>query len=212
MTQSLRHLVAVQTPLLLFAASFPLLCANTDHATSPRSKTVKGKCGMCREKDHSNFIKKKQAELKSKRAAEALQARKEEKSEINLAVQKLKKELDSEHAADDMTEKTSPTVKRHRPTSPQHDPPIKVENDETPYSYEKLIESAREAGKITKRQRKGEAGIGDWIPVKWCAANSTDADADANVVDSAVSDVDSDSNSKSKSGEFTSGKVLEYRQ
>jgi hypothetical protein len=163
---------------------------------------------MCRERDHNNFIKKKQAELKSKRAAKTVQARKEEKSEINLAVQKLKKELDSEHAADDMTEKASPTVKRHGPTSPQHDPPIKVENDKRPYSYEKLIESAREAGKIAKRQRNGEAGIGDWIQVKWCAANSTDADAD--VVDSAVSDVDSDSNSKSKSGEFTFGKVLEH--
>jgi hypothetical protein len=47
------------------------------------------------------------------------------------------------------------------PPSSPNDPPIKVESDGEPYSYEKLVESAKEAMQITKNQRRGEARIGN---------------------------------------------------
>ncbi|KAE9373703.1 hypothetical protein N431DRAFT_456459 [Stipitochalara longipes BDJ] len=160
------------------------------------STIIEGKCEICREKDHKIFIKKKQAELRAKRVAKTLKAKEDDKTELQLAIRELQNEIYSGHALRDTPEETAASTKRNRPSSPQNDHLIKIENDEEPYSYEKLIEAARDAGQMTKKQKKGEACVGDWILVKWHAVKSRHADE----VDSAVTDVDSDPNSKNESG------------
>jgi hypothetical protein len=92
-------------------------------------------------------------------------------------------------------------LKHSRPQSP----PIKVEQDDEPYSRGRLIESAREAAHITKKQRRGEEGLSDWIPVKWATVNSKYEDEDD--ADLAAGSKESEAHAKTESSASALGKM-----
>lgn len=152
-----------------------------------RSMNIEGKCDICRARDRKNF-KKRHVESKAKKVVEKLKALKQENHGLQLAIRELKTEVNMQLSL------PAPKSKSQRPSSPVNEPPIKVEADEEPYSYDKLLEelsSSRRVTKrsrkeeayddlpetvsggdrVTKRPRKGEADIGEWTPVNGSKIN-----------------------------------------
>jgi hypothetical protein len=176
---------------------------------------------LCRAKDRKAFIKK-QAEGKRKRKAtySKLKEAVGEATTINTTIREVKKNIDSEISDGGSTavatpEETAPGMKLLEQSPPPNlpygestSPPIKAENEDGTFSYEKwkFLESAKEAGQITEKQRAGEAGIGSWIPVKWVAVNSRGENEDN--TDSATDGVASDEDAKTGSSEFAIGKLF----
>jgi hypothetical protein len=186
-----------------------------------RAADYEGKCELCRAKDRTALIKK-QAEGKRKRK-EIYSKLKEavgEAAAINTTIREVKKNIDSEISDGGSTavatpEETAPGAKLleqfptpNLPYGKSTSPSIKVENEDGTFSYEKwkFLESAKEAGQITEKQRTGEAGIGSWIPVKWVAVNSRGGNGDN--TDSATDGVASDEDAKTGSSEFAIGRLL----
>jgi hypothetical protein len=110
------------------------------------------------------------------------------------------KKDDSKPSEDGTAEMLQAKFFKHvRPASP----PIKVEKDDEPYSREKLIESAKEAAHITKKQKRGEAGMSDWIPVKWAIVDSKYEDEDD--ADSTGGSKEEEAHAKTESSASTFG-------
>jgi hypothetical protein len=185
-----------------------------------RAADYEGKCELCRAKDRKAFIKK-QAEGKRKRKAtySKLKEAVGEATTINTTIREVKKNIDSEISDGGSTavatpEETAPGAKLlgfptpNLPYGESTSPPIIVENEDGTFSYEKwkFLESAKEAGQITEKQRTGEAGIGSWVPVKWVAVNSRGGNGDN--TDSTTDGVASDEDTKTGSSEFAIGKLF----
>jgi len=174
---------------------------------------------MCRKKDRKAFIEK-QAENKRKfNAVESkLDDAKEAAAMIEMSIREAKKEIDSEFSDGGSTIVTTPEemapgaklLEQYPPPIPPNDestsPSIKVENDDGTFSYDKWLESAREAGQITKGQKRGVAGIGSWVPVKWAAVNSKDEGEDNS--DAATGVIEVDAHTETESSEFTLESLL----
>jgi hypothetical protein len=185
-----------------------------------RAADYEGKCELCRAKDRKAFIKK-QAEGKRKRKAtySKLKEAVGEATTINTTIREVKKNIDSEISDGGSTAVATPEETAlgakllgfptpNLPYGESTSPPIKVENEDGTFSYEKwkFLESAKEAGQITEKQRTGEAGIGSWVPVKWVAVNLRGGNGDN--TDSATDGVASDEDAKTGSSEFAIGKLF----
>ena len=168
---------------------------------------IEGKCEICRQKDRNDSLKKKQAEIKAKKVEE-LKAMEKENRDFQLAIREFKNEVNLEKAVDGSSDMPAPNVKRPRPLSPQNDPAIKVEADDEPYSYDKLLEvvSSVERKAKRRRQRRGEAAIGEWTPVNSRPLNSKDEEVGED--DSTFTNADSDSHTNTGSGAFTFGNIM----
>jgi hypothetical protein len=154
---------------------------------SARDDIIDGRCELCRERIENEKLKKKQ-EQAQKTSAEDREASNNAKEKIEPSKLSIRlivnKKVDSKPSDDGTAEMLQAKFLKHARSA---SPPIKVEKDDEPYSHEKLIESAKEAAHITKKQKRGQAGMSDWIPVKWATIDTKYEDED---------DADSTSGSK----------------
>jgi hypothetical protein len=200
-----------------------------DSLICSRWANYEGKCELCRAKDRKAFIKS-QDELREKRNAEYSKIGKAVEraaamNTLDMTIREAQKGVDSEISDTGSTAATTPEetsassaklLEQRQPPSRQYDesasPSIKVENDDGTFCYEKYmenkwLESAREAGQITKKQRTGEAGIGSWIPFKGVEVNSRDENGDK--AGSATNGAASEAHAKTESSESAIGIFLE---
>ena len=200
---------------------FTIKQMTSDLLIRSRSANYEGKCELCRAKDRKALIKKQAEEKRNRKAIlSKLKEAVGEAATINTTISEVKKNIDSEISDGGSTavatpEETTPGVKLleqspapNLPYGESTSPPTKAENEDGTFSYEKwkFLESAKEAGQITEKQRAGEAGIGSWIPVKWVAVNSRGGNGDN--TDSATDGVASDEDAKTGPSEFAIGKLF----
>jgi hypothetical protein len=158
--------------------------------------TLAGKCDMCRKRDRDAFLKErleKRIKAEGKLLDEAgtrVESLKETIREVKAAKYC---ELFEGRGTPEAQAVSEDLIEKFRSPSP----PIKVENES--YSEGNTSEHTR----VVKRQRHGEATMGNWIPVKWVAVDSREEADDKE--DSAVGTgaTKSRENGQNRSSEFS---------